>query len=268
MYHRLITKFTSVLIASLLSATAFAETTAQTRISKSISYSSQTETMEKQDRDQLLQQSKNTSNPTSSKLDYRMESVSLSLEISNIEYIDSHDFYIYDASSSLISDIDSDGFYHRFSINIDVDTYLPEALVYARLYLSYEGGPWEYFASSDNYLIYGDSAHDAFTIETELADGFPAGHYDIRIELYDGHTGHWILAYGPYNDSSLSVLPLEDSYADDLYIYDGYPVEAEIVVGARGSLHFAWLALPAILWFGRRYACNNQSSFDETANNT
>lgn len=254
MYNWLITKFSLLLIISLLTTSASAETTTQMQTSKSISYSSQTEGMDKQDRDQLLQQSQKNSGQTSSKLDYRLESASLSLEISSIEYFDSHDFYIYDASSSLISDIDSDGFYHRFSINIDVDTYLSEALVYARLYLSYEGGPWEYFASSDQYLIHSDSALDAFTIETELADGFPAGHYDIRIELYDGYTGHWILAYGPYNDASLSVLPLEDSYADDPYVYDGYPVETEIVVGARGSLGFAWLALPAILWLGRRYA--------------
>ncbi len=259
MYNWLTTRTLPLLIVSLLSTTASAETTAQNRTSKSISYSSQAENISKPDRDQLLLQSKNTSSKPSEKTDYRHESTSLSIEISSVEYFDSHDFYIYDASSHLISDIDTDGFYHRFSVNIDVDTYLHEAQVFARLYLSYEGGPWEYFATSDHYLIHSDNAMDAFTIETELAAGFPAGHYDIRIEIYDSHTGHWILAYGPYDDASLNVLPLEDSYADALYVYDVYPVETEIVVGARGSLHLAWLGLPIFVWLGRRYTTKSQN---------
>ena len=71
---------------------------------------------------------------------------------------------LYDATTTLISDFDHDGFYHRFSVTFDADTIYPEANIFAELYLSYEGGPWNYIAASDSYHIYGDSEQDTFTI--------------------------------------------------------------------------------------------------------
>ena len=53
----------------------------------------------------------------------------------------SADYSIYDASVALLQDDDADGFHHRFEVRFDADTYFFSADVYARLYLSYQGGP-------------------------------------------------------------------------------------------------------------------------------
>ena len=137
----------------------------------------------------------------------------------------------------MISDLDDDGYYHRFSVAIDADTVYSTSWVYAQLYLSYEGGPWNHYATSSDFHIHGDSAADVFVIETELAEGFPAGYYDIRIELYDANSGEWLQSYGPYDDASLSALPLEDSVYDDYYISG---VTTEVIVAGHGGVSI-WL---------------------------
>ena len=79
---------------------------------------------------------------------YRSESTAVGV---HIESASSGDVYIYDASAELISDFNYDGFYHRFSIAIDVDTDYDISTVYAKLYLSVEGGPWIHYASREKY---------------------------------------------------------------------------------------------------------------------
>ncbi len=159
------------------------------------------------------------------------------------------DFSIYDVSTELISDQDDDSFYHRFSVRIDTDTWFDSAWVYARLYVSYEGGPWSWYATSEDYRISGDSSLDSFVIETELADGFPPGYYDVRIELYDADYGDFLLSYGPYDDSSLAALPLEDSYEDNasgvsvgIGVEVGLP-QTEVVIAGAGAFGW-WLLAP------------------------
>ncbi len=252
------TRFTPWLLIGLIggSGLATAETPTQpetdtSRTARSISFAVK-DSPEKTEKDTLLQKTELKTITPVSKSDYRQESNSVSVEITSIEYTVTPDFTLFDASSDLISDYDHDGFYHRFAITIDADTVYNVGFVYAKLYLSYEGGPWEHFATSNNYHIYGDSADDAFTIETELADGFYAGHYDIRIELFDADYQHWLLSYGPYDDDSLRSLPLEDSYYDDATpLISLPPLEAEVVVSAQGSMHALWALLPGLL-FGAR----------------
>lgn len=168
--------------------------------------------------------------------------------------ISSHDFNLYDADTELISDFNNDGFYHRFSVSFDVDTIYDVAYVYAEVYLSYEGGPWNHYATSDNYPIYLDSNADYMTIETELADGFPSGYYDIRIEIYDADYNDWLLSYGPYDDASLSALPLEDSYYDDNNYYGGGHISTELIISGHGHGAMSWslLILPALIIFTRK----------------
>lgn len=157
--------------------------------------------------------------------------------------ISSHGYSLFDASTELISDFNYDGFYHRFSVTFDVDTIYDVSYVYAEVYLSYEGGPWNYYATSDNYHIYLDSENDTMTIETELADGFSPGYYDVRIEIYDADSNEWLLSYGPYDDASLNALPLEDSYHDDFnYLNDGH-LTTEVIVSGHGHGAMSWLLI-------------------------
>ena len=186
---------------------------------------------------------------------FRTESVPSAVHVDNISYHYGGDITIYDAFTTLISDFDHDGFYHRFSVAIDADTIYSTSWVYAKLYLSYEGGPWNYYATSDDFHIHGDSELDIHVVETELAEGFPAGYYDILIELYDADYGDLLHSYGPYDDDSLSALPLEDSVYDSDYYSTG--VTTEVIVAGHGGISswlFAAFGLAGIL----RLYCRNR----------
>lgn len=214
--------------------------------SRSISYSlaDSTSTVEKQ---QQLAKAELQALLPISKQGYRSESTQL---MSSSYY---GDFSIYATSVELVEDFDYDGFYHHFSVTMDVDTVYSNAHVYAELYISYEGGPWNYYASTDVFTIYGDSASDAFVIESELVDGFPAGYYDIRIDLYDADQNTWLLSYGPYEDNSLSTLPLEDSYRDNFYDDTSVSYETDIYVHGNGAINgWSLLLLAGLALIARR----------------
>jgi hypothetical protein len=220
-----------------LSMPLLAEETASTRTSKSISYTTEVELDEAARKAVLDKADTDVFNALVTE-GFRPESAPAGVYVENITYHYDSDITIYDASTILISDFDDDGFYHRFSVSIDADTLSSTSWVNAKLYLSYEGGPWNYYASSDDFHIHGDSELDIYVVETELAEGFPAGYYDIRIELYDAEYGDWLLTYGPYDDDSLSALPLEDSVYDDVYYSSGYTTE--VIVAGHGGIS-VWL---------------------------
>lgn len=247
------------LLASL-SAPLMAATDGASRASRSISFTKSGE-LEREKKDVQLKQADVDIMDALNTEGFRMESTNIPTMKSSIRaahtfdsgYVIQSDVTIYDASADLISDFNGDGFYHRFSVAIDADTVYDTSYIYARLYLSFEGSPWNQYAISDNYHIHGDSELDIFVIETELANGFPVGYYDVRVELYDADTDEWLLSYGPYDDASLSALPLEDSYYDDQVPVVTYPVETQVVVaGHRGSMSWGLLFLPAVIGLFRR----------------
>ena len=226
-----------------------AEETASSRTSKSISYTATLELDEAARKTEL----DNTDTEVMDALEkegFRPESTAIAFVVDNISYHYGGDITIYDASTTLISDFDDDGFYHRFSVAIDADTVYSTSWVYAKLYLSYEGGPWNYYASSDDFHIHGDSELDTYVVETELAEGFPAGYYDILIELYDAEFGEMLHSYGPYDDDSLSALPLEDAVYDDSYYSTG--VTTEVIVTGHGGLSAWWLAMFGLMGLLRK----------------
>ena len=228
----------------LLSSPLMAEEADQ-RSSTSISFEASDE-LDKTTKDEQLKQTDADVMASLIKDGFRAESTVVGV---HIESASSGDVYVYDASADLISDLNDDGFYNRFSIAIDVDTVYDISTVYAKLYLSLEGGPWNHYATSEIYHIYGDSESDIFVIETELGDGFPPGYYDVKVDLYDAYTGQWLANYGPYEDGSLSALPLEDSYYDDSYDGGIYPIETEIVISRHaGSVTwFLVLLIPLVI---------------------
>lgn len=161
--------------------------------------------------------------------------------------------FVFDTTTVLLSDLDNDGHYHRFKVAIDADsTDIHGEWVYAKLYLSLEGGPWNHYATSGDFFIKGHTSLDEFVVETELAEGFPTGYYDIRIELFDASFGDWLDTYGPHDDGALNAIPLEDAERDDNYGY-GYSIS--------GGGSFGWLLLAslAVLGLGRRWICSTQA---------
>ena len=93
-------------------------------------------------------------------------------------------FEIYEADVDLLSDLDADGFHHALNVYFDVDVSVDAATVYAKLYLSREGGPWRQYYTTDLFTIHEDAFSDAYEVETELLDGYTPGYYDVLIEIY------------------------------------------------------------------------------------
>ena len=120
------------------------------------------------------------------------------------------DFWFYLADVELYGDSDRDGYYSGIDLLFDVDTYYSVADIYAVAYLSYEGGPWEEYAVTEDFTIFGSSGTDDYVIVTDLVSGYPRGDYDILIEVFDAHTGEFLAFFGPEDTSELAFLPLED----------------------------------------------------------
>ncbi len=149
------------------------------------------------------------------------------------------DFWFYDATVDLFSDLDRDGYYFGIDLQFDADTIYSVADVYAVIYLSYEYGPWNEYAETETFAIFGASGTDKYTVETELVTGYPTGDYDILIELFDAYDDTFVASIGPDDTSELAFLPLEDAGRDA-------PQGTQVVVNTGGGGSLGWLALLAL----------------------
>ncbi len=150
------------------------------------------------------------------------------------------DYWVYSASTSLYFDDDGDGHYTRLLVEFDLDTSYAVADVYARLYLSHEGGPWLEYAITDSFSVYADSGDDSYVVETDLIDGYPFGYYDVLLEIYDHYNNRLLAEFGPADSVEFSDLPLEDEVRDQSFV--------EVVIdGGGGSTTMATVLLLALL---------------------
>jgi hypothetical protein len=157
-------------------------------------------------------------------------------------------FSIFDAKTELAGDLDHDGFYYQLRVTFDADVDIGGANVYAMLYLSYEGGPWNHFFTTDVFAIVEDSFYDDYEVVTQLLEGYPTGYYDVLIELYDADWDVLVATYDPYDDVALQAIPLEDQQRD-------YPDDD----GGGGGGGIGWLGLLLLgAWWG--VGCRNGSS--------
>jgi hypothetical protein len=157
------------------------------------------------------------------------------------------DFWIYDARAGIVFDYDGDGFFTRLELDIDADTYFQSADVFAVIYLSLEGGPWNELTETDLFSIFGQSADDEYYVDTDLISGFPPGYYDVLIELYDDFDGRLVAVYGPSDDIDLFELPLESQTNDDPPGTEVIIVETNEGGGAGGPLMLGALAFALAL---------------------
>lgn len=147
------------------------------------------------------------------------------------------DFWIYSAGVDLSFDYDHDGHYSGFAISFDVDTLLGHAPVYAVLYLSLEGGPWNEYAVTGVFTVSGSVADDAVYVETELESGYPSGHYDHYLEIYDAHSHALLADYGPHDSHQWRGLPFEG------YNHDQFNFDATLSLDFTGTGSFDPLTL-------------------------
>lgn len=150
------------------------------------------------------------------------------------------DFWFYDADVVLFNDFDGDGYFHGVDLLFDADTIYNYAEVYAVAYLSLDGGPWNEYAATDVFSISGTSADDEYVIVTELVSGYPAGSYDLLIELFDAVDDSFVASFGPVDTSALSFLTLEDRDRDTLVTGSTTVIVRE---GGGGSLGWPLLAI-------------------------
>jgi hypothetical protein len=154
-----------------------------------------------------------------------------------------NDFWIFYADVQLFNDDDHDGYYYGIDVLFDADTVYEEADVYAVLYLSYEGGPWNEYTTTDTFRIFGATSDDEYVVVTELLTGYPRGSYDLLIDLYDTFDGQLVASYGPEDTSEFFNLPLEDFNRDDPRRGDSV-----IVVEKGGGAVDIWTLLAALTY--------------------
>lgn len=157
------------------------------------------------------------------------------------------DFWFYDADVVLFNDNDQDGYFHGIDLLFDADTIYESAEVYAVAYLSLEGGPWNEYAVTENFLIFGASSDDEYVVVTELVSGYPTGSYDLLIELFDTWDNSFVASFGPVDTSELAFLQLEDAGRDA-------PQDTTVIIREGGGGVLGWiLLLPLLLAAAIRY---------------
>lgn len=149
------------------------------------------------------------------------------------------DFWIFEAFTNVVFDQDRDGFFTRLELDFDADTVFVSADVYAVVYLSLEGGPWNEVTATETFTILGAGDGDEYFVDIDLLSGYPAGSYDVLIELYDTFDNLLVAEFGPNDSLALFDLPLEDQVRDEVIIVDA-PVVA--VRGGGGALGI-WMLL-------------------------
>ncbi len=138
-------------------------------------------------------------------------------------------FEIYSAEVQLVADLDLDGYHHAFNVSFDVDVSYDDATVYAKLYLSREGGPWSQYFTTDLFVIHGVDAADTYQVQTELLDGYPPGYYDVLIEIYSLDHAYLVTSLVLDHHYLGRDLALEDYGWDEPY--DEFYTEVGVSVG-------------------------------------
>ena len=172
-------------------------------------------------------------------------------------------FSIYQAQTRLIDDYDADGYYQTFSISFDADlisySYFERADVYAELYLSFNGGPWQHYLTTDIFTLYGESSDDEYSIHTRLNQGYVSGEYDILIDLYEVGYDDIVASYSADDDAALIALPLESDEYDEVYVETSH-TDIHYHGGSTSLFMLALLALILTFRLKFKVLCSNSIS--------
>lgn len=146
---------------------------------------------------------------------------------------------------SFESDLNNNGFYHNVYVRFDADTNYSSVPVYAHFALKRAGAPEVIIHTSSVFTLYGTSAEDWFSIESELLHSLPPAYYDLVIRIYDADYNDLLAEISGFDEPALAELPLEDLSYD----------EPQVVIVEEDSGSFSWfglLGLAGIAWYRRR----------------
>lgn len=144
-------------------------------------------------------------------------------------------FSIYEANVRLAADFDEDGYFHEITVSFDVDVNVESASVYAKLYLSRNGGPWGQYFTTRVFHIDGNASSDAYEVTTELVEGYPPGYYDVLVEIYSLDHAYMVTSKVLDFHYLGKDVALEDRGWDEPYYYDDYGYTDVSVAFGAGS---------------------------------
>ncbi len=146
---------------------------------------------------------------------------------------------------SFESDLNNNGFYHNLYVRFDADTNYGSVPVYAHFALKRAGAPEVIIHTSSVFTLYGTSAEDWFSIESELLHSLPPAYYDLVIRIYDADYNDLLAEISGFDEPALAELPLEDLSYD----------EPQVVIVEEDSGSLSWfglLGLAGIAWYRRK----------------
>lgn len=128
---------------------------------------------------------------------------------------DDDEVMIVSVGSSVYSDTDRDGFFTHFSITVDADVDYGSREVQMRIFLRSDGDEYTEFYTSNRFHIYDNLSSDSYSIDSKLVNNYPAGFYDVRIDVIDAFSGERLDSVDAETHSTLFAMPLESAMLDD-----------------------------------------------------
>lgn len=152
---------------------------------------------------------------------------------------------VVDVETHLYSDYDLDGYFSHFSVSFDIDAGYGSAWVYARVYLRDGSSDYTLFHTTEVFEIYDNLSSDRYKIESKLVANYPAGNYDVLIEVFEAGDPAVRDAVDASTHQILFALPLESDRLDD------GPRDV-IIHGSVGSSTLGGLAILGLFVLRRR----------------
>lgn len=126
-----------------------------------------------------------------------------------LRHLHRNDTQLVETGIQLSRDQDHDGYFSAFSLEMDVDT-RDQLEVYADIFLQRRFQSPQLLHSTRSFHLYGNSTSDEYRVDVTLANNFPAGHYDLIIEIRDAWSEELLDSVSEADFRNLGGLPLED----------------------------------------------------------
>lgn len=179
-------------------------------------------------------------------------------------------FEIYEADVQLLSDLDGDGFHHALNVFFDVDVSVDSSTVYAKLYLSREGGPWVQYFTTGLFNIHLDDFSDAYEVETELMEGYVPGYYAVLIEIYSLDHAHMVASEILDYHSLGKDVRIEDRLRDEPYTESSSEYYEEYSYSSGGgsfaALLIFFLSIQVMIAARRSFALSPRNDSEQKNN--
>ena len=152
--------------------------------------------------------------------------------------------YVHSFTTELSDDFDSDGFFSRLDLLVDVDAPFEQTRVRIGVELYDVLNGWESLYLSPEIFISGINSNDREHINIELDAGFPENHYTLRLTVYESLSRAMVSSEAIQQSMPLESLDYEDSHDHH---------RSSSSHGSGGSMGWLMLPLLAILAVRRRF---------------